>query len=606
MIKKGEGGPVAFVNAMAATLRRSFRKSLIFSALCGYFCHFEERFYAKKDQNFPAKRRFLKEQEEGLVPVLLRRLLCYFGESALSSMALISFFFGGMLFISKCISAFFDGGAVLSGISLFSALLPVFFSFPFLRRKQSLAYYIMNSALFSSLIRFCNLEDRINKLHAKGRVRRFSPFVLAAFLFLWSTRLSVLLLPLFLLFFAIAVFLFLVPELCFALLLAVFPFLSLFQNPTLLLASLVAFCDLSYLWKVIAGKRELRFFIIDRAVLLLMALYACSGIFSPGGMGAISEGLIRAFLLTLYFPAVSFFSQALWRSRFNAFLHFGGALCSLYGIWQYFFSDMELQWTDPVRFADIGSRVTGFFQNPNILAVYLLLLLPFSFWGMIERKYPQKHRIFCFFAFVLEGLCLILTWTRGAWIGAIFSLLIFLLVYSEGSLAYALCLPLPAAAAVSFLPRSIIHRFGSILSFGESSIRYRLYTWKGVTKMLSAHPFGIGVGEEAFHAIYPAFAVSGTENVPHTHQLFFEIFAGLGIAGALLLLFFFLWIFLQFITVCRLAKGEIRGAQLAAFAGIIGTFIMGFFDYIWYHKGIFCLFFIIIAMLYTGEKIWKK
>ena len=270
------------------------------------------------------------------------------------------------------------------------------------------------------------------------------------------------------------------------------------------------------------------------------------------------------------------------------------------GIVQYFFTDLELKWVDVARFSDIGGRVTSLFANPNVLAEYLLLTFPVILGeGMVAR---HSARIRCLFwlAVLLEFGCLILTWSRGAWLGAIASTFLFLLLYSKKSRRILLWVLVPVLIWIPLLPHSIVNRFSSIGVLTESSIRYRLYTWQGTLRMLMAHPFGIGVGEEAFFRIYPSFAVSGTETVMHTHQLFLQILTELGIFGWICF-FAVLFFFTQAVlSVYRGFGNQDDSKQLVGgFCAIFGTLVMGLFDYVWYHCGIFWLFWVIFAQAAT-------
>ena len=122
--------------------------------------------------------------------------------------------------------------------------------------------------------------------------------------------------------------------------------------------------------------------------------------------------------------------------------------------------------------------------------------------------------------------------------------------------------------------------------------------------MIQAHPWGIGCGGEAFAAIYPAYAVSGTESAVHTHRLWLQITAELGIQGALAFLMLLLLCGLSFCIAIHNERGKARGELLAVLCGLIGVLIMGLFDYVWYHCGMIALFFALCSAgsVYQEEK----
>ncbi len=60
-------------------------------------------------------------------------------------------------------------------------------------------------------------------------------------------------------------------------------------------------------------------------------------------------------------------------------LVFAGVAVSMYGVYQYFFyaPDNTNGWIDSDMFYSISKRVYSTLENPNVLAEYLLLVIPF-------------------------------------------------------------------------------------------------------------------------------------------------------------------------------------------------------------------------------------
>ena len=114
--------------------------------------------------------------------------------------------------------------------------------------------------------------------------------------------------------------------------------------------------------------------------------------------------------------------------------------------------------------------------------------------------------------------------------------------------------------------------------------------------MLWENPWGIGVGNAAFAQVYPRYAVSGTESTVHTHQIFLQIGCEMGIPGVAVFLCFLLILAFMIFSCIRSLTGERRGSSLAAGCAVLGCLVMGMFDHIWYHQGMFCLFWSICAL----------
>ena len=467
-----------------------------------------------------------------------------------------------------------------------------------LHAKQSLSHAIGNSFLGRWLLfSVCRMpQDRFVFGEERGEERRWWTLFAALTLGVIGIWISPVLLFLFPLVLLCVALLQAVPELLWLAFLCLLPFLNLLVHTTAVLFIAVLAGELLWIGKVACGHRERHGGIVSRLVFLFGILPFLSGLFGLGGISTLLRGVVASVLVLSYFPLESFFSKPLWRRRAWIGIAFSAMITSILGILQYFFGDLELRWVDVARFSDIGGRVTSLFSNPNVLAVYLLLLFPLSLSGMLQKQEETKLRFFFGLSAASELLCILLTWSRGAWLGCLFALVMLLLLHGKTSrriLGWSL---LPIGIWLPFLPHNIVNRFSSIATVRESSIQYRIYTWQGVCRMLARHPFGIGVGEEAFFALYRNFAVSGTETVPHTHNLLLQIAVELGMGGILCfgaVLVTFFGAVLGFLY--KNGKSASACSVIGGFCAILGALVMGFFDWIWYHYGLLWLFWTVLA-----------
>lgn len=381
------------------------------------------------------------------------------------------------------------------------------------------------------------------------------------------------------------------PELGILLLLAVFPFVHLFSHPATVLIALALFIELSYFAKALVGRRVMRFGTVDFLTLLFAVCYLSAALVGSGGRSGLLAGVGRFVAVLFWFPARNLLGQKRWRERIFFGVALSATFCAAIGIYQYFFGKSELNWVDVARFSDIGGRVTSTFTNPNVLAVYLLTVLPVCLSVCLARGRRHGRRGIGALSLGAVLLCIVLTWTRGAWLAAPIGLLIFLLCYSRRTAATTLLLSVPLLSLVPWLPKNILNRFSSIGRLADSSTTYRIYTWRGTTDMILRHPWGIGTGECAFSARYPDFAISGTESVPHAHHLFLQVTAELGVAGGLTLCVIVVGVALAFCYGLSRLHGEGRLSLLTGACAIVGCLILGLFDYIWYSPDMTLLFF---------------
>ena len=138
----------------------------------------------------------------------------------------------------------------------------------------------------------------------------------------------------------------------------------------------------------------------------------------------------------------------------------------------------------------------------------------------------------------------------------------------------------------------------SITNLSDSSISYRIYTWKGTLAAIKDYFFaGIGYGNEAFKNVYPNYAYAGIEAAEHSHSLFLQIFLSTGIIGIIIfgiLLILCLQKMFEYIKMPQDNTSKIF--TVAAIASLIAALIMGVFDYIWYNNRVFYLFWNVISI----------
>ena len=485
----------------------------------------------------------------------------------------------------------FYGGFVADPEMLFSlavALLCV----PWLHLSDSLEYTVRQSRVLQwFLFDVCGIFDSTSSVKKRGVHRYWLALLFAFLLGITSVDLTMLIVFSVLLLFGGIRILLISPELCAFCVILFFPFFSCFSNPTILTVIFVGFSILGWLYKVMVRKRDFCFGIRE-CICVLFALAAfLGGATWEGNMESVFVGGTYAILILFYFPARELYRSRRWRSRAVCASCISCTVVAAWGVFQYFFTDLELRWVDVSRFSDIGGRVCGPFTNPNIFAVFLLSSVPFLLLGVFAEKTFFLSRALSLIGFLMTTLCLILTWSRGAWLGFLVSVLLFLLCYSPRSLSSLIVSLFPLLAALRFVPQNVANRFSSIGSLSESSIRYRLYTWQGSLRMIMENIWGIGTGKAPFAWVYSQYAVSGTESVAHTHQLFLQIFTELGIQGFLVFLTFLGLTVLSFFAALRGMHGMGRGIALSAMCALISICVMGLFDYVWYHLGMVALFF---------------
>ncbi|MBQ9978891.1 MAG: O-antigen ligase family protein [Clostridia bacterium] len=396
------------------------------------------------------------------------------------------------------------------------------------------------------------------------------------------------------------------PELGTITVLAVIPFLSVFDRPSMVTLVLVILSLLGFSSKFIRGKRVISFGLIDVLVLMFGALILFGGIFTRGGMASTLSAAMYFTFILIYFLIVNSYIRKTWIYRSVKLMVISTSIVALIGIFEDGVISSSL--VDMSVFADIGARVSSLLGNPNMLGVYLVIVFPLCVGQMLSSQ--KKINKFIYALCSLSVLvCTIMTWSRGAWLGIMASIVLFALLYNFRTVwifaAGIFTMPL----WIELLPRSVFNRLLSIVTMSDSSVIYRFNTWRGVVDMIGDNLLsGVGVGESAFKHVYSMYAVPGTESVMHSHNLFLQITLELGIIGivifALILLTYSQKCFSDLKNGNRHSKSEILIA--ASFSGIVGALVMGLTDHIWYNYRVFLVFWAVLALSVALIKINDK
>ena len=164
-------------------------------------------------------------------------------------------------------------------------------------------------------------------------------------------------------------------------------------------------------------------------------------------------------------------------------------------------------------FSSIEFRVPSTLDNPNMLGQYLILMVPVGGAKLLSaRGWPR--RLLYLGCCALMCVCMILTFSRGAWLGLLFAGAVFVVLLNPRLILLA---PAALAALWFLLPETVISRFTSIGDMTDGSTTYRVSIWLGTLDMLKHYWLcGIGPGDEAFNRVYPAFSYNSI-NAPHSH-----------------------------------------------------------------------------------------
>ncbi len=284
------------------------------------------------------------------------------------------------------------------------------------------------------------------------------------------------------------------------------------------------------------------------------------------------------------------------------FVVFSATIVGLIGLYQYIVGvPIDAAWVDVENNPDIKARVYSVFGNPNVLAEYLIMIIPISISLFWYSKRIHKKLIFAGTSGILI-LSLVLTLSRGGWLGFAFSALVFVLLVERRLLLSIIPI---VVGGVFFLPQSILNRIMSIGNFADSSNAYRLKMWQITLDIIKDHPIaGVGFGHLPFKETFETYI--RTMPTYHAHNTYLEIAAELGIPGLIAFLFLLFIVFKYGIKLLVNQEDKyIRIMAAGLFSGLAGLLVHGAVENVIYLTKIIIYFWILIGFILVLMKIKK-
>jgi putative inorganic carbon (HCO3(-)) transporter len=342
-------------------------------------------------------------------------------------------------------------------------------------------------------------------------------------------------------------------------------------------------------------------------LLLFLGVAVLATGFSPVPAAAL-KGLVK---LLSYLGVYALMRQLLavrpeWWDRLMAALLGGSLLTDVLALRQLYAPTEELaRWADPNSVAEGTIRIYGPLGNPNLLAGYLVPILPLALVACVRWR-GWGSRMFAASAFILGCASVLFSYSRGGWLALVAALgsLVLLLVLRairHWPPLWKRLVPLALLGAGGLLLALAVTqvdpirtRVMSLLAGrGDSSNNFRINVWLAAIDMIQDRPWlGIGPGNAAFNSVYPLYQ-QPKFNALSAYSVPLELLVETGLPGLIAC------IGLAFASVRRGLKALASDADLAlpcigCLAAITGLLVHGAADTIFFRpevqiSGWFCL-----------------
>jgi putative inorganic carbon (hco3(-)) transporter len=352
---------------------------------------------------------------------------------------------------------------------------------------------------------------------------------------------------------------------------------------------------------------------IHLLVLLYWAVAAVATALSPVKKVAFND----LTTLTLYLLLFALCARVLRSPKLRSwmivlYLHVS-LIVSIYGMRQWFFGAPPLAtWVDQESAFSKTTRVYSYLGNPNLLAGYLLPAVVFSLVAVFVWQGWIKKAL-ALTMFVVNTACLILTFSRGGWIGLVVAFLtvMALLVYwwsiEMPRFWRTWSLPIILGGLIGVLLLAVIFvepvRLRVVSIFADrkdSSNNFRRNVWDAVFEMIRDRPIiGIGPGHGSFNKIYPLYQ-HPRYTALSAYSVLLEVTVETGYVG----LAAFLWLLIvtfntAFLQMQRLRK--LRSADgfwlIGAIATMAGMLAHGTVDTVFYRPEVNSVWWLVVGLI---------
>lgn len=253
-----------------------------------------------------------------------------------------------------------------------------------------------------------------------------------------------------------------------------------------------------------------------------------------------------------------------------------GGLLGIHGILQFVMGvEMPSNWVDAAE-GTRSVRVFSVVGSPNILGSLMALFIPITLAWAIQNQITSKRRAFCLILLASMSLCLILTLSRGAWLGMVVALLVFCLAWNPRWIAGT-----ALAGGAALLIPSVSSRISYLLSpqyVASSMTGGRLYRYKIGWEMFQENLW-TGVGQGHFGG---AVAMNHKDLFPNTFYMdnyWLKTAVEMGLIGLIA------W----FIVISALIVWSVRAIRttldpdrrlviIGGFAGMMGILVHNLFE----------------------------
>jgi len=376
------------------------------------------------------------------------------------------------------------------------------------------------------------------------------------------------------------------------------------NNGYAIIASIL-FLMLNFLKSAISGDKGFKTRATDVMLILFFLAITLSAIFSTFMVQSVLE-FIKYHLpwIILVILMVSNITSGKKLFIFTTIVLIGIFASGVYGIIQYMQGiPVDPSQVDLSVFENPVGRVYSTMHNANSYAEVIILTLPL-FVGMMLSSKSSKMKVIWILLALPPFIALVLTQSRSGYVALAASAMVYVFFKNKKMI---IVLILAGLICVPFLPSFLYERVMSIFILtGDSTVSLRKSVFGTALEIIRDFWFsGIGLGATPF--IYFSNEYHIALPLPHSHNIYLEIWIETGILGIVT----FLWLYIRLFKKCMLEIYKktdiyIDNLLISAISGLAGILVFSLAEYVWFYPRVLLFYWVVTGIALSGLSILSK
>ena len=248
-------------------------------------------------------------------------------------------------------------------------------------------------------------------------------------------------------------------------------------------------------------------------------------------------------------------------------------------------------------------RAEGTMSVYMTYAGMLMLALLVAFGKFV---YAPKENKWIRAAIVVMAVCLLLTFTRQAWLGVVAGIF-FLIWFRKKALLWLM----PVILGIIFLnsPAKIKHRITSLVNLNDYNLLTRIALWQGGWLVFKDHPL-TGCGFKCIDAVHQDYPdpTGYIKKFRGLHNNYIQLAVDTGLFGLVswisIWVVYFMTLYQRLISIQ--GNAAYRRDAMGSTAAVIGFLVAGFFETNFYDAEVSMLLYFILALPFTATRFLSR